>query len=65
MRLEFEYQGKTYKTASTTEIEKDEAVEKIYDSFASMEKMKLDLEDGSTIIIGETALKSGVLRVFA
>ena len=65
MWMELEYQGKTYKTKTTDQTDQDKAVETIYENLAKMDRMKMDLEDGSILIIGKDALQSAVIRVHA
>lgn len=65
MWMELEYQGKTYKTVTTDEMDQGKAVEVFYENFSKMDRMKMELEDGSILIIGKDALQSAVIRVHA
>jgi hypothetical protein len=63
MRIEFDYQGKTYRGEEIQEQSMDEFVDNLYEEMNEIKKIKMVLDDGSTMIAGEIALKSGVLRI--
>jgi hypothetical protein len=65
MRMEMEYQGKTYKMKATDEMPQGKVAEGFYKNFPNMDRLKMELEDGSIIVIGKIALQSSVIRIYA
>jgi hypothetical protein len=65
MWTEVEYQGKTYKTKATDKISQDKVAEELYKNLSNMDRLKMELEDGSIIILGKIALQSAVIRICA
>ena len=65
MHIEIDYNGTTYKTKDqpSDPVAFDTAVKTMYDSFHSLNKAKFELEDGSTLIVGEGAFKHGAWRM--
>ena len=63
MHMEFDYQGKTYKSQESDEVSAKELVDSMKDEFSSMDRMNMLLADGSFMLIGKIALQTGVLRI--
>lgn len=64
MHLELEYQGKTYKGSSeelSVPLEKYKS--ELYYRINSVDKIKLELEDGSCIIVGQEVIKRSIIRI--
>lgn len=63
VRVEIDYKGKTY---SSKELDWEEDFEKfvdrIYDNVDSMKSMKLELQDGSWLVLGK-CIQDCVIRV--
>lgn len=60
MRIVVEYHGKVYKSKETCEVSVEEAANAVYENFSTLNKIKLDLEDGGYLVLGERALQSAV-----
>jgi hypothetical protein len=65
MWMEMEYQGKTYKTKATDKISQGKVAEELHNNFSNMDRLQMELEDGSIIVIGKIALQSAVIRIYA
>jgi hypothetical protein len=62
MKMILEYQGKTYETMETDEKTAEGVAEVFYKNFDGMDRLKMNLADGSFLVIGKAALQSAVLR---
>jgi hypothetical protein len=65
MWMEMEYQGKTYRTKANDEIPQDKVAEELYKNFSNTDRLKMELEDGSIIVMGKIAMQSAVIRIYA
>ena len=59
MQVIIEYDGKTYKSA-IDERDHEEAAEAFY-KVSPMEKFKMELEDGSMLLLSKIAVQSAVI----
>jgi hypothetical protein len=64
--MEIIYEGKTYvgKTSDKPEASAEIAAEKMFDNINTISKLKLPLEDGSILVIGNDVLTKSVFIFF-
>ena len=61
MKIIVEYQGKQYESKSDDEHNAEEISEMFYENFADMNKFKMELVGGGSIVLGKIALQSAVV----
>lgn len=52
-----------YVSKTTTEVEQSTAVKAMYEKMESLNKLQLDLEDGSVLLIGKDAVQRAAIIV--
>lgn len=60
--IELEYNGKVYKTKPTDEITLEEGFDKFWKNFEAMNKIHLNLEDGSKLLAGKDIVQGSIVR---
>lgn len=63
MKIEIIIDGKIYTTVESPNITIEKAAESLYENFAELNKLQLNLEDGSVLIIGKGVIQSSVFIV--
>ena len=63
MQVTVEYEGKTYKGVENKDVKASDAANALYEGFESYDKLQLELEDGSVLILGKHALQSCVIVI--
>ena len=61
MKVVLEYQGNRYESAENTGHTADEVAEMFSAKFSLMDKFKMELKDGGSLLIGNKAIQSAVL----
>ena len=62
-RLIIIYEGKTFTSKDTDEIGAQEMVERLYDNLEDLNKLKVELTDGTWLLLPTEALKRSVIMV--
>jgi len=66
MKVILEYQGKQYigkESADFSDEDTKELIEAIYENMGSINRYKMELEDGSILILGKDAIQSSVIKI--
>ncbi|MCP5079877.1 MAG: hypothetical protein GY951_17720 [Psychromonas sp.] len=61
MKMTLHINGLTFTSASTDEVSVVDAKATIYENLENMNKLEMECEDGSFIVIGEKALQGAVM----
>ena len=63
MHMIIEYNGKSYKSKDTKETTAQQVVDDLWPGMDEIDRLKIDLDDGSTLLIGKDAVRRCVIRV--
>lgn len=63
MHMIVEYEGKVYRTKETDEVAVAEAVDRLWPHMDDLDKFKMELDDGSVLLLGKEACRRAVFLV--
>lgn len=61
MKMTLHVNGLTFSSPVTDEVSVAEAKAAIYENIENMNKLEMECDDGSFVVVGEEALKSSVI----
>ena len=65
MRIELTVDGKTYKSIATDDISRDDAVEALYEELANINKFKMELEDGTVLLLPVDVIRRAHIIIYS
>jgi hypothetical protein len=64
MRVEIDYNGKTYKSKHIESSSAKDSAQEFYDKMVKLDSIRMDLKDGGYLVIGRDAVQLCVLRLY-